>query len=118
MPDELAEIRREVWSALGPDAQARYEAFGAACQPLTVDLPHLHLNMIGVGRTGRGLGLARRLLERLHDISRNDPASKGVTLTTEDPANLPFYRRFRYDIVGHAVVAPDLETWGFFRPNE
>ena len=40
---------------------------------------------------------------------------EGVTLTTEDPSNVPLYEHFGYQVVGHARVAPGLESWGFFR---
>jgi hypothetical protein len=42
---------------------------------------------------------------------------EGVSLTTEYPANVPLYERVGYTVVGHAVIAPGLETWGFFRSN-
>jgi hypothetical protein len=38
-----------------------------------------------------------------------------VTLTTEDPVNVPLYQRFGYRILGHVEVGADLESWGFFR---
>jgi len=30
---------------------------------------------------------------------------------------VPIYQHLGYEIVGHATVAPDLRTWGFFRPD-
>jgi len=71
--------------------------------------------MIGVRPRARGKGRSRTLLEGVHRLSRTDPESAGVTLTTEVPENVPLYRHFGYQVVGHATVAPDLETWGFFR---
>jgi hypothetical protein len=41
--------------------------------------------------------------------------SAGVSLSTETQANLPFYERFGYRRIGHQLVEPGLETWGFFR---
>jgi GNAT superfamily N-acetyltransferase len=116
-PEAFRALAEEVWSELGASARARYDAFARACGPFQIDAPHLHLNMIGVRRSGQGSGLGRRLIERVHDMSRSDDASVGVTLTTEDPGNVPLYRHLGYEIVGHATVAPDLRTWGFFRPN-
>lgn len=117
-PRSLALLREEVWSELGPDARSRYEACGAAWQPLGLAGPHLHLNMVGVRRAARGLGLARHLVEAAQELSRATPGSLGVTLTTEDPGNLPFYQRAGYQVVGHAHVAAGLETWAMFRPND
>lgn len=118
-PPELAEARKQTWAALGPGARARYEAFGAACAPLLAVAPssRLHLNMIGVDTDSTGRGLGRRLLEHVHDLSSRHPASRGVTLTTEDPGNLPLYERFGYERLGEALVAPGLVTWAFFREN-
>jgi hypothetical protein len=48
-------------------------------------------------------------------MSAADPASAGVTLNTEDPRNVALYQHLGYEIIGHAAVAAELETWGFFR---
>jgi GNAT superfamily N-acetyltransferase len=116
-PREFYQLREEVWSALGQDAEARYGSFGEACAPFQVDAPHLHLNMIGVRERAQGTGVSRRLIEAVHEHSRTDPNSVGVTLTTEDPGNVALYEYFGYEIVGQAVVASGLTTWGFFRPD-
>jgi ribosomal protein S18 acetylase RimI-like enzyme len=116
-PAPLAELRERVWTALGEAARTRYEAFGAACRPFAPDLPHLHLNMIGIRPGARGRGLGRRLLDHVHMLSRNDPDSRGVSLNTEDGANLALYEHLGYQRVGHATLAGGLDTWGFFRPD-
>lgn len=117
-PPEFHELRTEVWAELGSDAEARYGAFGEACEPFQVDAPHIHLNMIGVRRSAQGTGVGRDLLEAVHDLSVADPESEGVSLTTEDPKNVTLYQRFGYDVIGKAVVGPELTTWGFYRPDE
>lgn len=114
-PPEFHELRERVWAELGEEAERRYAAFIEACDRFQVDGPHLHLNMIGVRREGQGAGLGRRLLNAVHEMSRVDPDSTGVTLTTEDPANVSLYRHFGYELVGEAVVGPKLTTWGFYR---
>jgi hypothetical protein len=40
-----------------------------------------------------------------------------VTLSTEDPKNVPVYQHVGYGVVGQARVTDDLETWFFFRPD-
>jgi GNAT superfamily N-acetyltransferase len=74
--------------------------------------------MIGARKSHAGKGLGRKLLEAVHALSLDDPDSCGVTLTTEDPGNLPLYEHFGYKVVGHERVSADLETWGFFRPDD
>ena len=115
-PDAFRALADEVWEELGAAARARYEAFGRACAPFHVSEPHLHLNMLGVRRAVQGSGLGRRLVEQVQEMSRRDERSVGVTLTTEDPANVRLYEHLGYRIVGRATIAPVLQTWGFFRP--
>jgi GNAT superfamily N-acetyltransferase len=116
-PQEFFDRRERVWHMLGSDAEARYDEFGAAWQLVGVTEPNLHLNMIGVRRSHTGAGLGRILLDRVHEMSEDDSASTGVSLTTEDVRNVPLYRYFGYENVGHQNIADGLETWGFFRPN-
>ena len=116
-PPELMALRDKVWDELGPESRSRYEAFGTACASVEVEVPHIHLIMIGVSRAAQGIGLGRELIDHVHLMSREDTSSQGVTLTTEDPANVPLYEHFGYEVVGHARLSPKFETWGFFRPD-
>lgn len=116
-PPALAELRDAVWAELGKDARERYEAFGRATRTFEPAGRHHHLNMIGVRPAHQGRGLARPLLEAVHQLAAADPGSAGVTLSTETPENLPLYEHFGYRRTGHAWVDEGLETWGFFRPR-
>ena len=109
-PPEFYELRERVWAELGPEAEARYDAFGDACAPFQVEAPHLHLNMIGVRGSAQGRGLARPLLERVHQLSRTDSESQGVTLSTEIEANVSLYEYFGYRLVGRGsrVIGADV----------
>jgi GNAT superfamily N-acetyltransferase len=114
-PPALASLRDALWEDLGSDARTRYEACGAAWQAFATDVPHLHLNMIGVDPRARGRGLGRLLLDHVAAMAREIPGSLGVSLTTEDPANVPLYQHLGYAITGHVHIAPGLESWGMFR---
>ncbi|MEX0856194.1 MAG: GNAT family N-acetyltransferase [Gemmatimonadota bacterium] len=114
-PPELDGLRKEVWTELGPEARARYEAFGAATGDFEMDVPHRHLNMVGVRRAFQGIGLGRRLIDAAQELSRADPHSEGLSLTTEDPRNVAYYEGLGFRNTGYARVSPELETWGFFR---
>ena len=116
-PTVLGSQREAVWQELGADARLRYDTYGTATAAFAVDRPNYHLSMIGVRREWADRGVGRRLLEALHDTSCRDPKSAGVTLTTEDPRNVPLYRHFGYEVVGHARISDTLESWGFFRPD-
>ena len=117
VPPALAALREEVWDQLGADARARYDAFVAACAPFDPGEPHLHLNMIGVRPTAQRRGRARLLLDHVHALSRDDPHSAGVSLSTERAHNVALYEHVGYRLRGHAVVSPELETWGLYRPD-
>lgn len=114
-PSEVGERREALWAAIGPDARARYEAFGNATIAFRIDEPHLHLNMLGAIPSERGRGHGHRLVEAVWRLALRDPECTGVTLTTEDPRNLPFYEHLGFRRTGHARLGPTLETWGFFR---
>ena len=116
-PPALAAIREATWSKLGDEARLRYEAFGEACAPFVPPELHLHVNMIGVRNAARGSGLGRLMLDYAHEMSRLESGSSGVSLTTEVESNISFYQHFGYEIVGHAVVAPGLQSWSFFRQD-
>ncbi|MGE0159406.1 MAG: GNAT family N-acetyltransferase [Gemmatimonadales bacterium] len=116
-PPALSALREAVWSGLGDGARRRYEAFTAACTPFLPEGPHLHLNMIGVRQAVKGRGRGRMLLDHVHALSRDDSESDGVSLSTENPANVRIYEHVGYVVTGHAVVSPDLETWALYRPD-
>jgi len=114
-PEALVALRRETWRALGGPAQARYDAL---VEVWTQGMPpgrRHHLNMIGVPPAHRGLGIARDLLEAAIGIAQTDATSTGLDLSTEHPANLPLYRHFGFEVVSHARVSPELETWTLVR---
>jgi len=117
-PPELEPLALATWARLGADAQARYDAFADAANSVEPEEPNLHVNMVGVRPLARGRGLARRLLDQAHRRSARRPDSRGVGLTTENPANVPFYEHLGYRVVGHAQVADDFATWGLFRPDD
>ena len=114
-PAALIAHRDAVWSELGQDARARYEAFTAATQRFAIGTRHHHLNMIGVSRSRQREGLARALLGAVHAVTDADPDSAGTSLSTEHPPNVPLYQHFGYRVVGQARVDGDLTTWVLFR---
>jgi GNAT superfamily N-acetyltransferase len=119
-PPEFTVLRDEVWQRLGLAAQRRYDRYGEICMRFEPQNPHHHLNMLGVGRSHTGQGLARPLLEAVHDLCRKHPGSQGVSLSTELPDNVRLYEYFQYRVIGNALVTGELETWVLYwsRPEE
>jgi GNAT superfamily N-acetyltransferase len=116
-PPSLDDLREQVWRELGDAARSRYEAYGEATRKFVIEQPHYHLAMLGVRSSYAGKGLARRLLDVLHERSYRDRESRGVTLNTEDPRNIPLYQHFGYRIIGQARVSDELQTWAFYRED-
>lgn len=116
-PEELSVRREAVWGRLGAEARARYDDFGKATARFEVPAPHHHLNMIGVGHSHRGQGLARPLLRHVQRLAETDPDSAGVTLSTEVRFNVTLYEHFGYRPLGYARVAAGLETWVLYLPR-
>jgi GNAT superfamily N-acetyltransferase len=115
-PPEFQAIRDAAWAELGADALARYETLVAAWERVPFPEPHLHLNMLGTRRTHAGRGLGRRLLETVQETARRLDV-RGVSLSTEDPRNVPLYEHCGYRVTHHVRVTDALETWLLFREN-
>jgi GNAT superfamily N-acetyltransferase len=114
-PPEVEAAHETLWTELDPDAKSRSEALVAMWRRIALPVPQYHVNMLGVLRSHAGRGLGGRLLREVHEMSRLDPGSTGVSLTTEDPKNVPLYQHCGYEIVAHDRVTDWFETWGFFR---
>ena len=117
-PPEVATRRESAWDRLGEGARSRHEAYKAAIRGFEPNAPFFYLSMLGVRPEFSGRGLARALLEEVQAVSRADPHSTGVFLETEHPRNLSFYEHCGYRLTGHARIGRELESWGFFRPDE
>jgi GNAT superfamily N-acetyltransferase len=115
---EFSAARDAVWAELGADARARYERCVAAWQPLWINLPQLHVNMIGVRHAFQRTGLAKRLMASVHAVARTSEFARGVSLTTEEPRNVAFYEHLGYLVVGEGEITSAIRTWSFFRYND
>ncbi|MDQ3070514.1 MAG: GNAT family N-acetyltransferase [Acidobacteriota bacterium] len=113
-PAAVWALAEGAWRELGEPARARYDTYASASNLFAALPPHHHLNMIGVRPAFAGMGFARPLLDAVRGLAQADPASAGVSLTTELPRNVSLYQHCGYEIVAHAQVAPGLETWGMF----
>lgn len=116
-PRALLNLFAETWTDLGHDTGLRYETYANVWQNFLPKVPHAHLNMIGTLNRYRGQGLGRLLMEHVQRFAMEIPGYEGVSLTTENPANVPMYEHVGYEVIAHQRVTPDLETWGMYRPN-
>ena len=115
--ETLVPLREALWERLGPGAAERWSYFGENVAPLREEVPHIHLNMIGVHASARGTGIGRVLLEAVHAHSVARPGSTGVSLTTEVEPNVALYQHFGYEVHGHVKIAEEVPSWTMFRPD-
>jgi GNAT superfamily N-acetyltransferase len=112
----ITALEVQVWRDLGEAARERYQAYADMTSPFFIGVgPHLHLNMLGVRASHAGQGLARPLLEAVHQMSDLNPDSAGVSLTTEREKNVRLYEHFGYSVIAHRQVSDEVETWGLIR---
>lgn len=114
----FAKVEKSIWAKLDPKAKKRYENLCYLWREFEVEEPHYHINMIGVRSSWKSQGLGSRLIEAVHQISSEDSNSCGVTLTTENPKNIAFYKHHGYNVEAHFVFSEELETWCFFRRDK
>jgi GNAT superfamily N-acetyltransferase len=112
---DFAARRDAVWAELGTEAAARYQQCVRAWDSMASAVPQLHVNMLGVRKAYRTLGLGGRLLTAVHALRELNPRWQGVSLTTEDPRNVTFYQHHGYQAIGNARISPVLEAWSFMR---
>lgn len=113
-PAALRESFERLREALGDAAIARLEAFEAASDGNEPPYPHHFVGMLGVHPEHQGRGHARVLLDAVQDLSRADPESTAVALSTEESDNLAFYRHLGFELIGDTRVG-ELQTWGLAR---
>ena len=100
---------------LGDAAFERMQRFEDASDANEPETDHLFVGMLGVRPSARGRGYGRVLLDAVQEAAEGE-GRDGVCLSTEDPANLPFYRHVGFELVGQADVG-GLTTWCLFRPT-
>jgi ribosomal protein S18 acetylase RimI-like enzyme len=115
-PPQLRRALRELREQIGSEAMDRIDAYEGTCERMEPEAPHYYLGMIGVLPGCQGKGYARMLLDYLHETADKEPGTAGVCLNTENPNNVPLYRRFGYEVIGETDVGP-LHTWCMFRPS-
>ncbi|MCH8929489.1 MAG: GNAT family N-acetyltransferase [Proteobacteria bacterium] len=115
-PDELKRANVRLREVLGEDAFARMDAFETVSDRNEPKYPHYFLGMIGVKPAFQGQGYAAALIEGFRSLSAADGHSQAVVLSTENPSNLPFYKKMGFHIVADAEVG-ELHTWCLALPT-
>ncbi len=64
--------------------------------------PHWHLGPVGILPERQGRGIGTLLMNRFCSLVDDD--GHGSYLETDRPENVPFYRRFGFDVTGEATI--------------
>jgi predicted N-acetyltransferase YhbS len=75
---------------------------------------HFYVWMLAVSPSHQRKGLGRQLMARA--LEQADAAEVPAYLYTGNPANLPYYRSFGYDVTGEAKIPGDTPIWFMERP--
>jgi ribosomal protein S18 acetylase RimI-like enzyme len=75
--------------------------------------PHAFLHTLGVDPAHQRSGAGTALVESL--IARHDSDGTPIHLTTANPANLPYYRRFGFEVIGEATLPRGVPMWSMLR---
>lgn len=78
---------------------------------------HHYLVFIGVLPKCQGQGIGGEMLRYLHGIVDADESSLGVGLDTENEANVGYYERFGYELVGTKKIG-EVEVYVMFRKRK
>ena len=115
-PPPAASFLHEAWGVAlcGPAAALRGLRASSAVDAVHPDEPHAFLHTIGVDPGSQRSGAGTALLDHL--IA--DAALRGVPihLTTSAPENLPYYRRFGFELDGERTLPRRVPLWAMLRP--
>jgi len=116
-PPTLQKVYRDLKACIGVNASTLLEEYARQADTNRPKEPHYQLGMIGVDPQQQGHGYGGILLQVLHKMSEVHPSSTGIWLDTENPGNVPLYRRFGYQIRALTQWG-DVQIWGMFRLNQ
>ncbi|MGH2991873.1 MAG: GNAT family N-acetyltransferase [Solirubrobacterales bacterium] len=115
-PPSLASFYHEAWGVAlcGPGAIVRGLRATAAVDAAHPREPHVFLHTLGVDPAAQRRGAGAALLE--HMIAEAEERAVPIHLTTSTPDNLPYYRRFGFELDGEDRLPRDVPLWSMLRP--
>ena len=113
-PEELHLHYKNLKDQIGSDAIDRLEQYSEIVNSHRPETQHIYVAVLGVDPSKQGSGIGRALLEASLVTSQHHPQSRGLYLDTENPANVPFYKRMGYQIT-HQEEFDGVTIWFFHR---
>jgi len=116
-PASFTEVEQVLLETIGAAAIQRAEFYDQCTHEHEPEAPHYYVEVLGVSNAQQGKGLAGQLLKAIHQVSRQDPTSEGVTLFTETESNVGFYQHMGYEVLANFNVVEGVHSWAFFRAD-
>jgi GNAT superfamily N-acetyltransferase len=115
-PPPVRSFLREAWGVTfaGPGPAVRGLTSSSAIDAAHPPEPHIFVHTLGVDPKHQRKGAGGALLEPL--IGEAERLHVPVHLTTSAPENLPYYRRFGFEVVSEATLPRDVPLWSMIRP--
>lgn len=105
LPDEQQHVLDQTIAGMfGTGAPRVLQAFEQFDQAHPQNEPHYYLSLLGTGAAHRGHGFGLGLLA--DNLRRIDATRMPAYLEASNPANVPLYRRFGFDVIG-SFTLPD-----------
>jgi GNAT superfamily N-acetyltransferase len=116
-PPPIRSFPNEAWGVAlaGPAPSMRGLRFSSLLEAAHPHQPHVFVHTLGVDPRAQRRGAGRALLDST--LAAADAEGHPVHLTTSDPANLPYYRRFGFEVTDLLeLAARNVRLWSMLRP--
>ncbi len=116
-PPSAASFFHEAWGIAlsGPGASIRGLRAATAIDAVHPAEPHAFLHTLGVHPSAQRSGAGSALVHRT--TADADATGVPVHLTTSTDHNLPYYRRFGFEVDGEATLPRGVPLWSMLRPG-
>ncbi|HEY3686530.1 MAG TPA: GNAT family N-acetyltransferase [Streptosporangiaceae bacterium] len=112
---EMLEMQSGFAASIGGDGE-RLTAATRAMDAAHVTEPHLYLAQIGTDPGHRGTGVGAALLRSR--LAACDADGLPAYLESSNPANVPYFRRFGFEVTGEITAHGGPTMWAMYRPAQ
>jgi ribosomal protein S18 acetylase RimI-like enzyme len=115
-PPPIHSFAYEAWGVLlaGPGPATRGLVADSRLEAAHPPEPHAFLHTLGVDPASQRRGAGAVLVASL--IQRSDPAATPIHLSTAKPENLPYYRRFGFEVIDELRMPGGVPLWSMLHP--
>ena len=110
----IADLEEKLARSLSEEGLERMDIYSKLKDANKPPQPHFYINMLGVNPSCQGMGIGRKLLEHIHNLSDKHLISGGVALDTQTESNVAYYQKLGYR-VSSTKNLDRLKNWFMFR---